>query len=942
MSPAIFTQHGINTTKVSNATHTGDVTDASGVLTVNKINGVALSSFPNNTVLKTTTGGIIAAATANDYPTLNQSTTGNALTATTATKSTNIAGGATGSLPYQTANDSTAMLAAGTSGTVLKSNGAAPPSWSTVEKSMLSTALSDEITANTAKNSNVVHTGDVTDTAGVLKVTKINNVSLATLGTGILKNTTGTGTPSIAVAADFPTMTASVGGTGITSYSVGDLLYASSNTTLDKLSDIATGNALLSGGVNNAPSYGKVALSGAVTHITGTLSVANGGTGLSTITGYVKGTGTSALSTSATIPVADISGTLPVSNGGTGVTSSTGSGSVVLSNSPSLTTPNLGAPTGGTLTSCTGLPIIDGTTGTLSVTRGGTGNTTLTGYIKGNGTGAMSAVSSIPVTDLSGSFSVANGGTGQSTFTAGILKSTGGSAALETVTAPNGDLVGTTAIQTLTNKTLTAPALDTPISGTLTNCTGLPLATGVTGTLPVTSGGTGQTTLTGYVKGTGTTAMTAAATVPVADISGTLPVANGGTGTTAASTGSGGVVLSTSPTLVTPILGTPTSGTLTNCTGLPIINGTTGTLSVARGGTGNNGTAVDALVFDTLAYKTSSPSSDALATGEMRWNTTDKTLDLKLENDVTLQVGQEQNIYAQNAGLDDIPNGAAVYISGVATGDIPSVEIASSVNSLANKTLGVATQEILSGDYGYITLTGLVRGLSNAAGYTTTGMMAGDEIWLSTDGKWLNTQQTFINSQIKLGHVIQVSSTQGSILVNPRIIAGPSGQRVGGIINSNSTAYLSSSTAATVMNTYTVPATGFRNTGTIIKASYRGRITTAQSPANRQITLSIGPSGTPTTVFDSTSFTPSVTTPAILYWTLEATFSRVSNTELDVSVMLRGDGIPTTVLTTQYTNVTGLNLNSTPYLIILTGTSTDSSSAKAIGYDFSTISWDPT
>lgn len=46
---------------------------------------------------------------------------------------------------------------------------------------------------------------------------------------------------------------------------------------------------------------------------------------------------------------------------------------------------------------------------------------------------------------------------------------------------------------------------------------------------------------------------------------GTLPVANGGTGVTT-STGSGNTVLSTSPTLVTPILGTPTSGTLSNCT----------------------------------------------------------------------------------------------------------------------------------------------------------------------------------------------------------------------------------------------------------------------------------------------------------------------------------------------------------------------------------------
>jgi hypothetical protein len=58
------------------------------------------------------------------------------------------------------------------------------------------------------------------------------------------------------------------------------------------------------------------------------------------------------------------------------------------------------------------------------------------------------------------------------------------------------------------------------------------LTTGVTGTLTVANGGTGATTLTGYVKGSGTATMTASATIPVADITGTLPVANGGTGST--------------------------------------------------------------------------------------------------------------------------------------------------------------------------------------------------------------------------------------------------------------------------------------------------------------------------------------------------------------------------------------------------------------------------
>jgi hypothetical protein len=159
---------------------------------------------------------------------------------------TNLAGGAAGSVPYQSAPSTTAMLPIGASGRWLGSSGTLPQ-WNAPA------ALTKTDDTN------------VTLTLGGSASTALLNAASLTLGwTG--------------------TLAASRGGTGFGSYAVGDILYADTTTTFAKLPDVATGNALISGGVGVAPSWGKIGLT---THITGTLPVANGGTG--TVTAFTAG-----------------------------------------------------------------------------------------------------------------------------------------------------------------------------------------------------------------------------------------------------------------------------------------------------------------------------------------------------------------------------------------------------------------------------------------------------------------------------------------------------------------------------------------------------------------------------------------------------------------------------------------------------------------------------
>jgi len=166
------------------------------------------------------------------------------------------------------------------------------------------------------------------------------------------------------------------------------------------------------------------------------------------------------------------------------------------------------------------------------------------------------------------------------------------------------------------------------------------------------------------------------------------------------------------------------------------------------------------------------PTNIPTAAGSLYYNDTDGTLDLKLKGgNVTLQIGQEQVVRVVNKTATNISlleaNYQAVRITG-AQGQRMKVDLAQATNDvLSSETIGLVTETIANNAEGFVTTSGIVRGINTTGSLQGETWVDGDVLYLSptTAGNVTKVKPTAPNHLIIIGYVIYSHVNNGTIFV---------------------------------------------------------------------------------------------------------------------------------------------------------------------------------
>lgn len=192
--------------------------------------------------------------------------------------------------------------------------------------------------------------------------------------------------------------------------------------------------------------------------------------------------------------------------------------------------------------------------------------------------------------------------------------------------------------------------------------------------------------------------------------------------------------------------------------GVPV-GGSTGHALMKRSGTSFDTEWRDPSVRDSFTLNTTAGAT-ADTVGKMVWNAAEGTVDLRLNSNVTLQIGQEHLKLCRNTSGATIPDGSVVRITG-SSGTHLTVRLAdASDESTSAGTYGVATESIANNGDGYITLFGVVRGVN------TSGVAEGSLLYLSeTAGAFTSTAPAPPAHRVVIGYCIKSSAGAGEIYV---------------------------------------------------------------------------------------------------------------------------------------------------------------------------------